>query len=170
MTKSILPFLGLALALPAGSLAEEGHHEHVAPHGGTLVVLGEEFAHVELVLDADSGELRAYVLDGEAERGVRVAQKTLGLRIEAGEPGDAAGARSELALGAIANVLTGETVGDSSEFRIRHPRLRGLERFRGEIARVVVKGRPFEAVAFDFPEGNEEHAGSAPALAHGGKR
>ena len=35
--------------------------------GGTLVELGNEFAHVELVLDSNAGSLTAYVLDGEAQ-------------------------------------------------------------------------------------------------------
>ena len=46
-----------------------GHH-HVAPHGGTLVVFGNEFAHLELVLDLSVGKLDAYFLDGMAVMGV----------------------------------------------------------------------------------------------------
>ena len=172
--RSILSMLGVALWLvPGSATAEEGHHEHVAPHGGTLVVLGEEFAHVEFVLDPQAGELRAYVLDGEAEHGLRLAQKTLALRVEAPSSTEAP-TRTDLALGAVANVLTGETVGATSEFRIRHERLRSLEKFHAEIASVEVKGRTFEGVAFDFPEGNEgdgehaeEHAAASPT---GGER
>ena len=48
------------------------HHEHTAPHGGTLVALGEEFGHLELLLNKETGELTAYVLDGEAEKPVRL--------------------------------------------------------------------------------------------------
>ena len=51
----------------------EGGHEHVAPHGGALVELGEELAHLELVHDPTTGTLTAYVLDGEAEQAVRVS-------------------------------------------------------------------------------------------------
>ena len=49
----------------------QAHHEHTAPHGGTLVVFGNEFAHIELVLDQTTGKLTAYVLDGEAEKSVQ---------------------------------------------------------------------------------------------------
>ena len=35
----------------------DAHHEHTAPHGGTLVVFGDEFAHIELVLDQTTGKL-----------------------------------------------------------------------------------------------------------------
>ena len=48
------------------------HHEHTAPHGGALVGLGKEFAHVELVLEKATGKLTGYVLDGEAEKPVRL--------------------------------------------------------------------------------------------------
>jgi len=37
------------------------------PHGGTLVALGAEFAHTELLPDSSTGTLMAQVLDGEAD-------------------------------------------------------------------------------------------------------
>ena len=49
-------------------------HEHHPPHKGTLVEFGEEFAHLELVLDPATGKLTAYALDGEAEKAVRLKQ------------------------------------------------------------------------------------------------
>jgi hypothetical protein len=51
----------------AGAAQTGAVHEHTAPHGGSLVEFGEEFAHIELVLDSATGVLTAYVLDGEAE-------------------------------------------------------------------------------------------------------
>lgn len=127
-----------------------GGHVHVAPHGGALVVLGEEALHVELVLDATEGELVAYVLDGEAERAVRLAQETLELTVTppGGEPVD-------VSLAAVANELTGETVGDTSEFRGRHDALTGLERFEATLGALTARGVAFDPVAFPYPEGNE---------------
>ena len=55
-------------------LASASAHEHHAPHKGTLVEFGEEFAHLELVIDAATGRVSAYVLDGEAEKSVRIGQ------------------------------------------------------------------------------------------------
>ena len=55
-------------------------HHHEAPHGGCLVVMGNEFAHLELVLDEDSGLLQAYVLDGMAVMGTRVQMPELHLQ------------------------------------------------------------------------------------------
>jgi hypothetical protein len=122
-------------------------HEHHAPHGGTLVELGSEFAHVELVLDAASGTLTAYVLDGEAEESVRVKQPSLKIAIESPEPGGP-GAVDHLDLFARADVLTGETVGDTSEFSATSQSLRGRVRIKGSIEDITVKGEEFRGVPF----------------------
>ena len=81
----------------------QAHHEHTAPHGGTLVVFGDEFAHIEFVLDQTTGKLTGYVLDGEAEKSVRLSQKTVELKIHRED------IQSEfmLQLSGVANVLTG---------------------------------------------------------------
>ena len=129
------------------------HHEHSAPHGGTLIRLGDEFAHIELVLELETGSIRAYVLDGSAERGVPVAQTALAIDVEPirGDP-------FRIGLAAVPNVLTGEVVGNTSEFSGRSARLIGLEDFEGAIRELVVKGHSFRSVHFDFPEGNEHEA------------
>ncbi len=149
----------VAAGLSAAPVAADGadaHHEHVAPHGGTLVVFGDELAHLELVVDPETGEMTAYVLDGEAERGVAVQQPSLGIDVRP-EGGD----RFAVALTPVENVLTGETRGNTSQFAGRSDRLKGLHRFQGEIRRLEVKGQRFEGVSFRFPEGNEAH-GDAP--------
>ena len=99
-------FLCVVAALFAAPLAADAQHEHSAPHGGTLVVLGDEFVHLELVLDPKGGKLTAYVLDGEAERGIAVRQPSLGIEVQ-----PEGGERFALALKPVANVLTGETQG-----------------------------------------------------------
>ena len=94
-------------------------HLHRAPHGGTLVELGEEFAHVELLVDGTTGAATAFVLDGEAEGSFPVAQPALEFT------GRRDGPEFPFALAAVANPLTGETVGRTSEFRGRCDALRG---------------------------------------------
>jgi len=47
---------GNAPAAPAAA-----HEEHKAPHGGALLELGEEEAHLELIHDAKAGSLTVYV-------------------------------------------------------------------------------------------------------------
>ena len=133
---------------------EEKHgHHHSAPHGGTLVALGDHFAHVEFVLNSDTGELAAYFLDGEAEGAVRLEQPNVTVEIEHSAGGTERG--FEIALNGVANELTGETVGDTSEFRGTSEWLAGVSEFEGTIRAVTVKGSAHENVEFEFPEGNE---------------
>ena len=128
------------------------HHEHTAPHGGTLVVFGDEFAHIELVLDQTTGKLTGYVLDGEAEKSVRLSQKTVELKIHREDT------QSDftLQLSGVANVLTGETEGDTSQFAAQSDALQGASEFHAEIVAITVKGQMFTDIDFEFPEGNEE--------------
>lgn len=130
----------------------DAHHEHTAPHGGTLVVFGDEFAHIELVLDQTTGKLTGYVLDGEAEKSVRLSQKTIELKIHRED------IESEftLQLSGVTNVLTGETEDDTSQFAAQSDALKGASEFHAEIASIAIKGQMFTDIDFEFPEGNEE--------------
>jgi len=120
--------------------ADNEGHAHTAPHGGALVELGEHFAFLEVVLDGDAGRVTVYVLDGEAEKAVRITQPTLNLTFEA--PTALAG--HNLVLAAKANTLTGETVGDTSEFVMTSPALKGHTTFTARIGEVTVKGQAFK--------------------------
>lgn len=124
-------------------------HEHHAPHHGTLVELGEEFAHVELTLDPAQGVLTGYVLDGEAENPVRISQEIIRVN------GVVAGKTFSMKLEAVANPLSGEKKGDTSEFRGRCKELVGVTKFEGNLIFVRVKGTQFKKVWFLYPEGNE---------------
>lgn len=126
-------------------------HEHKAPHGGTLVVFGGEFSHLEFVLDAKDGKLTAYALDGEAENAVRVPEKTLELKIKL------PGGKKEfvMKLNAVSNVLTGETPGDTSQFEGQSDLLKGVTSFDGAITTITLKGHVFKNVKFNYPKGNE---------------
>ena len=128
------------------------HHEHTAPHGGTLVVFGDEFAHIELVLDQTTGKLTAYVLDGEAEKSVKLSQKTIELKIHREDTES----DSSLQLSGVANVLTGETEGDTSQFAAQSEALKGASEFHAEIVSIAIKEQMFTDIDFKFPEGNEE--------------
>ena len=140
----------------SNSDAHNDGHEHTAPHGGTLIVLGDEFAHLELVLDPEEGMLRGYVLDGEAESPVRLEQEYIEIRIAVPDTaGNAYASELPLRLSAVYNILTGEKEGDTSEFAVRSERLKGLKQFGAVITTITVKGREFQEVEFRFPEGNE---------------
>jgi outer membrane murein-binding lipoprotein Lpp len=123
-------------------------HEHTAPHGGTLIVFGEEFAHLELVLDASNGALTAYALDGEAEKSVQIAQTEIEIEIEKPK-------KFSVKLAAQENALTGEKKGATSEFRAASDELKNLNEFDAKIKSITIRGREFKNTHFNFPKGNE---------------
>jgi hypothetical protein len=124
-------------------------HEHHPPHGGTPVVLGDEAAHVELVLDAATGRLQAYVLDGELENFIRVSDPTLTIVATVD------GAERVLALAAVASPASGETVGDTSLFETQADWLKTTPRFAAKLVAITVRGTAYSEVVFAFPEGND---------------
>ncbi len=133
------------MAPPAESGGETGH-EHAAPHGGALVELGEEFAHVELVYDAATDLLTAYVLDGEAENALRVAAPQLELQVV-----PTGGSPATVVLLARANALSGEAVGDTSQFAGPAPALKGVTTYTGRLKAITVRGQSFIDVPFVVP-------------------
>lgn len=135
----------------ANEVKKEGH-EHVAPHGGTLVAFGDEFAHLEIVLDASKGEMTAYALDAEAEESVRIAQESIVIEIE--KP-----VKLSLILDAVENALTGEKRGATSEFRGQSEQLKKLNEFDAHVKAITIRGRQFKDVDFNFPTGNEQGHG-----------
>jgi hypothetical protein len=146
----------LLIALLITSSALSAHELH-APHGGTLVELGEEFARMELVLDPGTGTLTGYALDGEAENPARIEQGDIEIRITAvNTQGEGASKTTYiLNLEPVPDVLTGETVGDTSEFTARSDKLKRAQSFDGVISAINIKGQSFKDVKFRFPEGNE---------------
>lgn len=139
--------------------AEKAHahaHEHHAPHKGTLVAFGEEFAHLELVLDQATGKLSAYALDGEAEKPVRLTQKEIVIDVTLPAKGKAKPATTEtITLQPVASPLTGESAGDTSEFGAQSDKLKGQKKWTGAVKAITIRGTEFKDTAFKFPEGNE---------------
>jgi hypothetical protein len=135
--------------------AEEGNgHHHEAPHGGTLVAIGDHFAHLEVVLDSEIGKMTVYVLDGEAENPVRLKQQNMEFSMALK---GADGVTNVIMLEAtpVENTLTGETVGDTSEFVVESEQLKGVDQFSAAVSTLEIKGETVADVEFDFPEGNE---------------
>ncbi len=66
-------FLSAAVLCLAGDDKKgEKEEEHKAPHGGVLLEVGAEVAHLELVHDAKEGKVTIFVLDGKAEKAVAI--------------------------------------------------------------------------------------------------
>jgi len=141
--------LTMVLGLTSGAYAE---HAHKAPHGGALVELGEHFAHLEVVVHAASGTMTIYVLDGEAEKPIRLKAKKL--EIEVTSINDKK-AEVKLELKPVASSLTGEQEGDSSQFEVKSDKLKEAKYVLGKLKEIQVKGKKFEKVEIDFPHGNE---------------
>lgn len=129
--------------------AAHAHHEHVAPHGGTAVELGHEEFHLELVLEAASGRLTGYVLDGELEQFIRIAAPSLRLIVRSGTREQA------LELRAVANPATGEKLGDTSQFEAVADWLKSTPRFDARLVEITVRGKTYRDISFNFPKGNE---------------
>jgi hypothetical protein len=130
---------------PAARAVREA--EPAAPHGGVLVTLGERFAYLEFRLDRTTGALTAYALDRDAHHPIRLTQPSIVLLLDA----PAASAARALELVGVPNSVTGEIVGDSSEFTVTRPEFRGLAELRGRIIQVIVRGQEFRDVAFHYP-------------------
>lgn len=140
---------------PAGSPGpskESGHegHAHEAPHGGALIALGDEFAHVELLVDPATGKVTAWILDGHAENPIRISRSTLDFQVTGADGKDLL-----VPLLPVARSTTGETAESTSEFSITHDRFKGVTKFEGILASVTIKGKDFKDVKFKYPEGNE---------------
>ena len=148
--KTLTPLVSiLALVLSLAGCAKPeagggGGHVHKAPHGGTLLELGQHAYSLELVRDNDAGKLVAYVLDGHAENFIRIAASTLDATVFA------SGERRTLSLRAVANSVTGETVGNTSQFEAQADWLKKSGALNGEIGPVEIRGTKFGPAAFQL--------------------
>ncbi|MBS0261275.1 MAG: hypothetical protein JSS02_04905 [Planctomycetes bacterium] len=147
----------------------EHHHHHHAekgPHGGALVAIGQDDAHLEIVLDAATGTVTAYVLDGAAEKPVTIKQKHLQLAItlEEGhdhhgdEKKDDAAKKDDVpddALQLLLAAVSPADDGSASEFSGQLDQLKGADEFDAALTHIKVGEKEFNGVTFNFPKGNE---------------
>ena len=93
--------------------------------------------------------MTVYLLDGEAENPLRIAQESIQMAMS--PRGATDGEPLRISLPAVANPLTGETVGDSSEFRIEQEMLKDLEELDGVLGSLVIKGTALEGNLLRLP-------------------
>jgi len=122
--------------------ASHGHY-HAAPHGGALAMLGDHLAQLELVAGPKPGEWSLYVLDGGAERFVRVEQTEVQVAMDG----------QNFVFQAVANQATGETVGNTSQFSAAVEGLGKDDSFPVQIEEIIVYRQSFKDVEFVYPEG-----------------
>lgn len=127
----------------------EGHH-HTPPHGGGLTALGNEVAHLEIVLNAESGEAHLYLLDGSAEKGVS-SEGQGQITLQLAEP-----VKGQLELAPVADPLTGETAENTSHFKGQLDSLKTQKTLTATIAELTIKGQTFKEIPLRFPEGIPE--------------
>ncbi len=146
--------LAAALAVLAGCGKRDPHaghshgkHAHAAPHGGTLIELGDHAYNLELVLDAPAGKLTAYLLDGHAENFVRVKAPAFEVVASGGAE------KRVLLFRAVANPATGETVGNTSQFEAQADWLKTQASFDATLTALEIRGTNFTSFPFNFPKG-----------------
>jgi len=137
-----------ATALAGSATDQPKPHHAVPPHRGTPIVLGDEQFTIELVREPASGTLRAYVLDGEMESFIRIAARQLDLEVQRPDR------KETLTLKPVADLATGEAVGDTSLFEARADWLKSADTFKGIFKNLKIQDQEFKSVEFSFPEGN----------------
>jgi hypothetical protein len=150
MKRLLCPLIVLSLLFTLAGCSKHDHshsgggHVHKAPHGGQLIELGEHAYNLELVRDTATGTLTAYLLDGHAENFVRIAAPAIDLTAFSG------GQKRTLSLKAIANSVTGETVGNTSQFAAQADWLTTGGELNGEIGAIEIRGTKFKPAAFQL--------------------
>ena len=125
---------------------------HVAPHGGTLVQLGDEFAHLEFVFDSRHGRVTVYVLDRATETPTRLEAEPMGLYVASMRPRGAGPPHSwdlpRLWLAPVDRTTDDHGVAWATTFAGEAVGLRGLTAFEAMLPLVLVKGTAFRGVTF----------------------
>ena len=116
-------------------------------------MLGDEVYHIELVLNAETGKLQAFVFDGELENFIRSAAPSFEVTATVG------GEARTLVFMPVANSATGETVGDTSLFETQADWLKTTKNFDAVLKSITVRGTVFNDVKFNYPKGNDADAG-----------
>lgn len=107
-------------------------HDHHAPHGGSLVMLGDHAGFVELLLDSESGILELYVLDGEAEKAVPISQPEVTVEIE---PKAAGAEHFAITLSGVIEPEN-EAAKTHTKYLGTYPQLKGLKEFSAVIEEI----------------------------------
>ena len=125
---------------------------HAAVHEGAVVVdIGDDhLGAVEVAVEPDSGGLHLWFWDAHLEKTIRLNHESLAVEVTVGDE------TFSVDCGAQASELTGETVGDSAEFRGTDPRLEGAANVIGRLPSVTIKGGLFQGLTFGWTDEHNE--------------
>jgi len=125
----------------------EGHgHADKGPHEGVLVMFEGHDAHLELVVDKETGTVTAYPLDGAAAKELPVMGDEIELAVVMPEEG---------AEPSVVKLTRAE--GEPVKFVGQSDALKGQEKWTGAFAKVHIGGKEYADTKFKFPEGNHDH-------------
>jgi hypothetical protein len=150
---SLLSFAVSLLLSSCGDDHDHGKgkvHQHDPPHDGALIPCGDHQYNLEVVHDAETGDLEIYVLDGHASNPVRIKQESIEVTINAD------GKEAVFSLAAIADSQQEKTVGDTDYFRLKEA-LPGAKEFEGTIKGVTIKGTSYNNKSFSYPDEDHHH-------------
>ena len=147
----LLLSFGCGRSSSGGADAKPSAFHHQPPHGGTGVALGDGDYNLEVVRDAATGTLSAYVFDDDMEDFVRSPSPAVTIVARVG------GESRRLTLAAVANPATGETVGDTALFQGQADWVRTTRHFSATVQAIEVHGNHFSDVTFDFPAGSDSN-------------
>ena len=160
ISSKILFFVAAIIALGQAGCggeapADHGHdhahdepHHHEPPNGGAGVTLGNEDAHIEFLVNAEAGTVTAWFYKPHMANFLRMKLESFEVLAKR-EGGDA-----KLVFEAVANPVTGETVGDTSEFLAKADWLSDTGTFDAVLPEITVLGKVYRNVAFNYPKGN----------------
>lgn len=118
----------------------EHEHHHHAPHHGSLTMLGDHVAQIELVVDAEAGKLEAYILDGEAEKALAVDQPDLELSVTLPE------GKEPLAL----KLAPVDAAKPDEGFAVQNDQLKGVKALKGTLASLKLGEKTHDKIAVEF--------------------
>lgn len=140
------------------------HHAEKGPHEGALVAFGDDVAHLEVVFDAAAGKITAYVLDGGAEKPVKIKADKLQLTFVTGHHHDddkdkkPAAKDDDEKTGAVTlEAVDADADGMATQFAGASEDLKGAEEFDAVLESIRFDKAEFKKQKFNWPEGNEHH-------------
>ncbi len=134
----------------APAVHDEHGHDAKGPHGGSLIELGADEYHAELVLDHDAHALRVFVLGGDAKTAVPTAATEIVVALEGKD-----------ALTLKAAPQDGDGEGKSSRFELIDDKLihdlLDSKFLHGDL-RISIGGKPFSGhIHTHLEEAHHEH-------------